>query len=96
MSKTADNLIESHANDDDKKGHDSNKSAIGNAGQFIQDTRGELKRVSWPSANDVKNTTIIVIVNVIFFALFLFLVDQAWTYILHGIEWLARKIFGVA
>lgn len=94
MSKTADNVI-SHADDDGKR-HESKKSAIGNAGQFIQDTRGELKRVSWPSANDVKNTTIIVIVNVIFFALFLLLVDNAWYYVIHGIEWLAKKIFGVA
>lgn len=93
MSKTADNVI-SNA-DDEGKSH-GKKSALANAGQFIKDTRGELKRVSWPSANDVKSTTIIVIINVIFFAVFLFLVDKGWTYILFGVEWLAKKIFGVA
>lgn len=94
MSKTADNVM-SHA-DDEGKSHDGQKSALANAGQFIKDTRGEMKRVSWPSADDVKNTTIIVVVNVIFFAVFLFLVDQGWGYILRGVEWLAKKIFGVA
>ncbi len=41
-------------------------------GEFIQHTREELDKTSFPSSDDVKNTTIIVIVNVIFFAIFLF------------------------
>ena len=46
------------------------------AAQFIRDVRGEMKRVSWPTFEDVRNTTIIVLVNVVFFAVFLFLIDQ--------------------
>jgi preprotein translocase subunit SecE len=94
VSKTADNVI-SHAEDDGKRSG-SGKSALANARQFLHDTRSEMKRVSWPSANDVKNTTIIVVVNVIFFAIFLFLVDHGWGYIINGLNWLAKKAFGIS
>ncbi len=36
-----------------------------------------MKRVSWPSLREVKNTTIITVVAVIFFAVYLWGVDQA-------------------
>ena len=63
-------------------------------GDFIRHTREELDKTTFPSSDDVRNTVIIVIVNVIFFALFLFLVDHAWTYILQGFTWLVNKIAG--
>jgi preprotein translocase SecE subunit len=57
-----------------------------------------LKRVSWPSAKEVKNTTIITLVAVVFFAIYLFAVDQAWTFLLTQLNtflnWLAVKIAG--
>ena len=46
-------------------------------GQFLRDTRAEMKRVSWPNAREVKNTTIITVVAVIFFAVYLWGVDHA-------------------
>ena len=61
-------------------------------GEFIKQTRAELDRTTFPSSDDVKNTTIIVIVSVIFFAIYLFLIDQAWTYILQALTWLVIKI----
>ena len=64
-------------------------------GEFIAATREELKKTSFPSSTDVKNTTIIVIVNVFFFAAFLFLVDRGWTYILDGLTWLVNRIAGI-
>jgi preprotein translocase SecE subunit len=64
-------------------------------GEFIQHTREELDKTSFPSSEDVKNTTIIVIVNVLFFAIYLFLVDRAWVYILDALTWLVNKIVGV-
>ena len=63
-------------------------------GEFIRETREELKRTSFPSSEDVRNTTIIVIVSVIFFAIYLFLVDQGWTYVLQAITWLVNKLAG--
>ena len=63
-------------------------------GEFIRETRAELDRTTFPSSDDVKNTTIIVIISVIFFAIYLFLIDQAWVYILQGITWLVNWIAG--
>ena len=34
-------------------------------------------------------------ISVIFFALYLFLIDQAWTYLLDGLTWLVNKIVGI-
>lgn len=69
-------------------------------GEFIRKTREELDKTSFPSSDDVRNTVIIVIVNVIFFAVYLFLIDYAWVYILGdkdhntGLTWLVNKIAG--
>lgn len=63
-------------------------------GEFVKKTRGELDKTSFPSSNDVKNTTIIVVVSVIFFAMYLFLVDQAWVYIIQAFTWIINKIAG--
>jgi preprotein translocase subunit SecE len=64
--------------------------------QFLRDVRAEMRRVSWPTANDVKNTTIITIIAVIFFAVYLFLVDQGLARLILGLEWLVNKLFGGA
>ena len=63
-------------------------------GEFIKQTRAELDRTTFPSTEDVKNTTIIVIISVIFFAIYLFLIDQAWTYILEALTWAVNKMAG--
>jgi preprotein translocase SecE subunit len=63
-------------------------------GEFIKNTRAELDRTTFPSSDDVKNTTIIVIVSVLFFAVYLFLIDQAWTYILEALTWAVNWIAG--
>jgi preprotein translocase subunit SecE len=62
--------------------------------QFLRDVRAEMRRVSWPTMNEVKNTTIITIVAVIFFAVYLFLVDQGLARLILGLEWLANKLLG--
>ena len=64
-------------------------------GEFIKNTRAELDKTSFPSSDDVKSTTIIVVVSVLFFAAYLFLVDHAWTYLLDGLTWLVNKIAGI-
>ncbi|MCY7346044.1 MAG: preprotein translocase subunit SecE [Pyrinomonadaceae bacterium] len=75
----------------DNKGQDGKESV----GEFIRNTREELNKTTFPSSDDVKNTTIIVIVNVIFFAIYLFLIDRAWVYIIEGLTWLINKIAGI-
>lgn len=64
-------------------------------GEFIRHTREELDKTSFPSSEDVRNTTIITVISVIFFAVYLFLVDQGWTYLLEGLSWLINKIVGL-
>jgi len=63
--------------------------------EFIKQTREELNKVSFPSSDDVKGTTLIVVLNVIFFAIFLYLVDHGWVYVLQAIEWIVNKIVGL-
>jgi preprotein translocase SecE subunit len=63
-------------------------------GEFIRETRAELDRTTFPSSEDVKNTTIIVVISVIFFAIYLFLIDQAWVYVLEALTWVVNKIAG--
>ena len=64
-------------------------------GKFFRDTRSEMKRVSWPSAKEVQNTTLITLVAVIFFAVYLFGVDHVWAFLLTQLNTLLRKITGV-
>jgi len=62
--------------------------------QFWREVALEMKKVSWPTRAEVINTTIITIVVVFFFAAFLWVSDTGLSYLIHGVEWLARKIFG--
>ena len=58
---------------------------------FLSEVRNELKRVTWPTTTEVRNTTIVVILVSVFFGLYLFALD-------FGIDslviWTMRK-FGV-
>jgi len=46
-----------------------------NAKQFYLDVRSEMKKVSWPSRQEVVGTTVVVIGAVFFFGFYLGLVD---------------------
>ena len=63
-------------------------------GQFLRDVRAEMRRVSWPTRTDVKNTTIITLIAVIFFAIYLFAVDQIWTFALTRLNQFLNWIVG--
>ena len=43
-----------------------------------------MKRVSWPTLKHVQNTTIITLIAVVFFAVYLFLVDQGLSRLIVG------------
>ena len=72
-------------------GHAKHKEGVG---EFIQKTRAELDKTTFPSSNDVKSTTIIVIVSVMFFGAYLFLIDQGWVYFLEALTWVINSIAG--
>ena len=64
--------------------------------QFLRDVRAEMKRVSWPTFNEVKNTTIITLSAVVFFAVYLFAVDQSWAFLITQLERLLNWLTGAA
>jgi preprotein translocase SecE subunit len=59
---------------------------FGRVGKFTHDVRAELGRVSWPDAVQVRNTTIITVVAVIFFAAYLWAVDHGFAYVIERIQ----------
>jgi preprotein translocase subunit SecE len=61
------------------------------AKQFYADVRSEMKKVSWPSRQEVMGTTIVVMVAVFIFGLYFFAVD---TLLGHALNWLLQH-FGV-
>ncbi len=75
-----------------ERGHTGQQSGPGRIIHYLRDVRAEMKRVSWPTANEVKNTTIITLVAVIFFAIYLFAVDQGLSRLILGLDWLIEKI----
>jgi preprotein translocase subunit SecE len=48
--------------------------------QFYFDVRNEMKKVSWPGKQEVISTTIVVLIAVAFFGLYLGLIDQILGY----------------
>jgi len=77
-----------------ERGHSGQQSGPGRLVQFLHDVRAEMKRVSWPTLTHVQNTTIITLIAVIFFAVYLFVIDLGMTYLIFGLEWVVSKIAG--
>jgi len=48
---------------------------IGKIRQFVSEVTAELKRTTWPSQVEVRGTTVVIIVTVFIFAVYLFAVD---------------------
>ena len=64
-------------------------------GEFIQKTRAELEKTTFPSRDDVQKTVAIVIISVLFFAAYLFVIDRMWVYLIDGLNWLIGKLVGI-
>jgi preprotein translocase subunit SecE len=52
-------------------------------GNFLKDVRAELKKVTWPSKNEVTSTTIVVIAATIFFGFYLFFMDIIFSWVIR-------------
>ena len=61
------------------------KEWIQKARRFFTEVSVELKRTTWPSRLEVRGTTIVVIVTVFVFAIFLFAVDLVLSRGVEGI-----------
>ena len=59
------------------------KGFAANAAKFFRDTKSELKKVVWPSKNDVKTNTITVIAVVLAAAVVLILLDLIFGGAIH-------------
>ena len=57
---------------------------------FLKDVRAELKKVTWPSRNEVYSTTIVVIIATVFFGLYLYFMDLIFSWVLNQV----RGLFG--
>lgn len=64
-------------------------------GVFIKETRAELDKTTFPDQEEVRNTTLVVIVSVVFFGVYLFVADYIWVFLLDGLSWLINKIAGI-
>jgi len=57
---------------------------------FFSEVKAELKKVTWPSWNEVKATTLVVIITTVFFGFYLYGLDlimsQIFTRIIQGIR----------
>jgi preprotein translocase subunit SecE len=57
---------------------------------FLKDVRAELKKVTWPSKNEVTSTTIVVIAATVFFGFYLFFMDVIFSWVIGQI----KNLFG--
>ncbi|MFQ6110144.1 MAG: preprotein translocase subunit SecE [Candidatus Aminicenantales bacterium] len=53
---------------------------------FLREVRAELKKVTWPSRNEVYSTTIVVIIATVFFGFYLFFMDVIFSWIITQIK----------
>lgn len=68
------------------------KKSEGNAiARYIRETRGEMRKVTWPTRDEATRLTIIVLAFTAVFAIFLGLVDLGWS---TALEQLVRFIVG--
>jgi preprotein translocase subunit SecE len=58
-------------------------------GQYLRDVRGEMRRVVWPGRPEVINSSVVVIVTLLFFVAFTFAVDS----IVYQVLRLIREAF---
>ena len=59
-------------------------------GNFLKDVRAELKKVTWPSKNEVTSTTIVVIAATVFFGFYLFFMDVIFSWVITQV----KSLFG--
>jgi preprotein translocase subunit SecE len=60
------------------------KDGFDTARAFVQEAWAELRRVQWPTRNEIRAATIVVILLVGTVSIFLFLVDTVLSWLLHA------------
>ena len=54
---------------------------VGTVRTFLGEVRGEMDKVTWPTRDEVRGTTIIVLITVFFFGFYLYGLDVVMSYI---------------
>jgi preprotein translocase subunit SecE len=54
-----------------------------NRGQFINDVRAEMRRVVWPTRDEVRSGVIVTVLLLLFFAFYIF-----------GLDWVTERLLG--
>jgi preprotein translocase subunit SecE len=54
-------------------------------GNYLTEVKGELKKVTWPTRNDLQKTTIAVIIISIIFGIYLQVIDFSFRFLVTGI-----------
>jgi preprotein translocase SecE subunit len=57
-------------------------------GNFLHDVRMEMRQVTWPTRDEVRSTTVVVIITVFFFGVFLYVVDLS---VQNGLEYIFKR-----
>jgi len=57
---------------------------------FLKETKAELKKVTWPSRNEVTNTTLVVILATFFFGFYLFFMDIVFSWLITQVKGLLK------
>ena len=53
---------------------------------FLRDVKAEIKKVTWPSKNEVYSTTVVVIIATIFFGVYLYLLDILFSWLMTQVK----------
>jgi len=53
---------------------------------FLKEVRAEVKKVSWPARNEVYSTTLVVIIAMVFFGIYLYFMDAVFSWVLLKIK----------
>jgi preprotein translocase subunit SecE len=60
-------------------------SRVADMQKFVREVQVEAKKVAWPERKEAMQATLMVVIMVLFVALFLWLVDS-------GLSWLVQKV----
>lgn len=53
---------------------------------FLREVRSEMKKVTWPSRREIYNTTVVVIIAMVFFGFYLYFMDAVFSWVLLKIK----------
>lgn len=53
---------------------------------FLRDVKAEIKKVTWPSKNEVYSTTVVVLIATTFFGVYLYLLDLLFSWLISQVK----------